>query len=61
VPTAIAGEVRRRYHLAAVREITAIRERFFAISGERRIQNPAVTEITNGGSVDTVQLTKGIT
>jgi len=46
VPSVIAGEVRRRYRLAAVAEIPAVRERFYAISGERRIQNPAVTAIT---------------
>ena len=48
VPTAIAPAVRRRYRLSAVAEIPAIKERFFAISAERRIQNPAVTAITEG-------------
>ena len=46
VPTAIAGEVRRRYRLTAVAEVPAIRERFYAITAERRIQNAAVTTIT---------------
>ena len=46
VPSAIAQEVRQRHKLSAVAEIPAIKERFFAISGERRIQHPAVTAIT---------------
>ncbi len=46
VPTAIAGEVRRRYRLTAVAEVPAIRERLYAITAERRIQNAAVTAIT---------------
>lgn len=46
VPTVIAAEVGRRYHLAAIAEVPAIRERFYVISGERRMQNPAATAIT---------------
>ena len=44
-PTAIAPETRRQYGVAAIGEIEGIRERFYAISYERRITHPAVTAI----------------
>ncbi|MCC7241194.1 MAG: transcriptional activator NhaR [Acidobacteria bacterium] len=46
VPSAVAAEVRQRYRLSPIAEIPTIRERFYAISAERRIQNPAVTAVT---------------
>lgn len=46
VPSAIVAEVRRRYQLAPIGELPTVKERFYAISAERRILNPAVTAIT---------------
>ena len=46
--TAIAGEIQRQYRVAPVGEIAAIRERFYAISPERRIKHPAVVAIAEG-------------
>jgi LysR family transcriptional activator of nhaA len=44
-PTVIAGEIRRQYRVQPIGEIEAIRERFYAISYERRIKHPAVVAI----------------
>jgi LysR family transcriptional activator of nhaA len=44
-PSAIAAEIRREYRVAAVGEIESIRERFYAISYERRLKHPAVAAI----------------
>jgi LysR family transcriptional activator of nhaA len=57
-PTAIESEVCRQYRVTAVGRIEAVRERFYAISIERRIKNAAVQKIVettrhrlfNGGS-----------
>lgn len=46
--TAIAGEIRRQYRVVAIGEIEAVRERFYAISPERRIKHPAVVAIAEG-------------
>lgn len=45
VPTAIAKVVARRYGLVEVSEVTSVRERFYAISAERRLVHPAVLAI----------------
>lgn len=45
-PTAIEAEVRRQYGVRVVGRTDAVRERFYAISAERRLQNPAVVEIS---------------
>jgi LysR family transcriptional activator of nhaA len=47
-PSAIAPETRRQYRVAAIGELEGIRERFYAISYERRITHPAVTAIALG-------------
>lgn len=44
-PTAIADETRAQYGVRAIGEIDGIRERFYAISYERRITHPAVVAI----------------
>jgi LysR family transcriptional activator of nhaA len=46
-PTAIEAEVRRQYGVRVTGRVDAIRERFYAISAERRITHPAVTAITS--------------
>ena len=42
VPTPIASQVCRRYDVANVGEIEAVRERFYAITAERRLVHPGV-------------------
>ena len=44
-PSAIEAEVRRQYGVRLVGTTTAVRERFYAISVERRLKNPAVVAI----------------
>jgi LysR family transcriptional regulator, transcriptional activator of nhaA len=44
-PTVIAGEVARRFGVRPVGEIAELRERFYAISVERRLKHPAVVAI----------------
>jgi LysR family transcriptional activator of nhaA len=45
-PAAIAAEVRKHYSVAPIATIEAVVERFYAISVERRLKNPAVLHIT---------------
>lgn len=45
-PTAVEAEVRRMYGVGVVGREPAIRERFYAISVERRVKHPAVVAIT---------------
>jgi LysR family transcriptional activator of nhaA len=44
-PTVVAGDVRRRYAVASVGQTDSVRERFYAISVERRIRHPAIAAI----------------
>ncbi len=46
VPSAIEAEVRRQYGVAVVGRAEEIRERFYAISIERKLKHPAVIAIT---------------
>jgi LysR family transcriptional activator of nhaA len=50
--TVIGDEVRRQYDVVALGEIGDVRERFYAISVERRIKNPAVKLITERARAD---------
>ena len=43
--TPVEGSVRRQYDVALVGRVPEVRERFFAISAERRIRHPAVSAI----------------
>jgi LysR family transcriptional activator of nhaA len=47
VPSVVEEEVRRQYRVDMVARIPAIRERFYAITVERRIKHPAVIAITD--------------
>jgi LysR family transcriptional activator of nhaA len=47
VPTVVAGEVARQYGLVEVTRVEAIRERFYAISVERKLKHPAVVAISD--------------
>lgn len=46
-PTVVRKEICRRYHVAWVGELERVRERFYAISVERRINHPAVRMIAD--------------
>jgi LysR family transcriptional activator of nhaA len=46
VPTAVEGVVRRMYGVRVIGRENSIRERFYAISVEKRIKHPAVIAIT---------------
>ena len=45
-PSVIEAEVRRQYGVQIVGRVEAVRERFYAISVERKLKNPAVVAIT---------------
>ena len=45
VPAVLEGDVRRRYGVSVVGRTDEIVERFYAISGERRVRHPAVAAI----------------
>lgn len=45
-PSVVEAEVRKQYGVRVVGRIDDIRERFYAISAERRIRHPAVQHIT---------------
>jgi LysR family transcriptional activator of nhaA len=44
-PSVVASDVRRRYAVASVGRTDSVRERFYAISIERRITHPAIAAI----------------
>lgn len=46
-PTAIEQEVRRQYNVKVIGRTDQVRERFYAISAERRIKHPAVVAISH--------------
>lgn len=45
-PTAIAEEVQQRYDVVPIGQTEEVRDRFYAISVERRISHPAVAAVT---------------
>jgi LysR family transcriptional activator of nhaA len=45
-PSIIEASVRRQYRVAIVRRLDQVRERFYAVSAERRLKHPAVIAIT---------------
>jgi LysR family transcriptional activator of nhaA len=51
-PTAVEREVRLQYGVRVVGRVEAIRERFYAISAERRIRHPAVLAISSAARRD---------
>lgn len=46
IPGAVQDEVARMYHVRVVGELDGLRERYYAITAERRIRNPAVAAIS---------------
>ena len=51
-PSVVEDEVRRQYDVRVVGRVDAVRERFHAISVERRISHPAVLAITRAARQD---------
>ena len=47
VPTVVEEEVKRQYRVRLVGRVESLRERFYAISVERRLKHPAVVAITD--------------
>jgi LysR family transcriptional activator of nhaA len=47
-PTVVEGDIRRRYGVAVVGRLDDVRERFYAISVERRVTHPAVLAMQQG-------------
>jgi LysR family transcriptional regulator, transcriptional activator of nhaA len=46
MPAAIEGEVRRQYRVRLVGRLDSVRQRFYAITVERKLSNPAVIAIS---------------
>lgn len=46
VPTVVEGEVRRQYGVARIGRLEEIKERFYAISPERKLKHPAILAIS---------------
>lgn len=46
-PTVIEDEVERQYNVRVVGRLPEVRERFYAVSAERKIKNPIVSAITS--------------
>lgn len=44
-PTAIEREIRAQYHVQVVGRIDAVRERFYALSAERRLTHPSLVDL----------------
>ncbi|HZH04435.1 MAG TPA: LysR family transcriptional regulator, partial [Myxococcaceae bacterium] len=51
-PSAIEEEVKAHYRVAVVGRTDEVRERFYAISVERRIRHPAVVAISKAARQD---------
>ena len=51
-PTAVARQVRRQYGVRVLGRVAAVRERFYAISPERRLKHPAVVAICEAARTD---------
>ena len=47
-PAVIEAEVQKQYGVKVVGRIEAVKERFYAISVEKRLKNPAVVAISEG-------------
>jgi LysR family transcriptional activator of nhaA len=46
-PTVVEAQIRRHYNVRVVGRLPAVRERFYAISAERKLAHPAVVAITD--------------
>ncbi len=46
MPSAIEAEVRRQYRVRLVGRLTSVHQRFYAITVDRKLRNPAVIAIS---------------
>lgn len=51
-PSVIEDEVMRQYDVKPVGRVESVRERFYAISAERRLRHPAVVAVSNAARVE---------
>ncbi len=51
-PSVVGAEIQRQYAVKAIGQVDTVRERFYAISVERRLKNPAVVAITEQARKD---------
>ncbi|MBC7545520.1 MAG: transcriptional activator NhaR [Candidatus Sericytochromatia bacterium] len=49
LPVFVGDDLQERYGFTAIGRIEGVKERFYAISAERRLKHPAVIAITNAG------------
>ncbi len=52
-PTIIEADVCRQYHVELLGRAPEVRERFYAISAERKLKNPAIVAISQGARHET--------
>jgi LysR family transcriptional activator of nhaA len=45
-PSVVETQIRRQYHVRVVGRLPDVRERFYAISAERKLAHPAVLALT---------------
>ncbi|HSL22875.1 MAG TPA: transcriptional activator NhaR [Vicinamibacterales bacterium] len=57
-PSAIAGEVVRQYRVSAIGRAKTVRERYYAISAERRLKHPGVLAITTAAKTAVFGMTQ---
>lgn len=50
-PLAVEAEIKRQHRVRAVGRVPGVRERFYAVSGERKLKNPAVVALTEAARV----------
>jgi LysR family transcriptional activator of nhaA len=51
-PSVVEDEVRRQYGVRVIGRIPSIRERFYAVSAERRLRHPAVAAISKAARAE---------
>ncbi|HJQ35928.1 MAG TPA: transcriptional activator NhaR [Thermoanaerobaculia bacterium] len=51
-PTAVEREIAKQYNVGVVGRVPTLKERFYAVSAERKIQNPIVNAITTAARRD---------
>lgn len=51
-PTAVSDQVSAQYGVIPIGDVDTIRERFYAVSVERRIKHPAVNAIVDAARAD---------
>ena len=55
-PVAIEAEVRAQFGVKLVGRVDAVKERFYALSAERKLKHPAVVAISRGGAPEALRL-----